>query len=817
MSLRHIFRRLAKTPLFTVMTVATLAIGIGANSAIFSVIDGILLNPLPYSHPEELIAVNHAAPGLNWNDAHIAPFLYFTYREQGHALQRLGMWRSNSVSVTGLAEPEQIDAADVTSEVLPTLGTPPLLGRWFSAADDSPGARLSVVLLYPYWRARFGGDRSVLGRQIVVDGQSAEIIGVMPGNFRFLDVHPSLILPLRLDRNKVIVGNFSYRGLARLKPGVTPAQAVADLARLVPVAVHSFPPVPGTSLKLFEKGDLAPNVRLLKQELVGDISKTLWVIMATIGMVLLIACANVANLLLVRAEGRRQELAIRAALGAGWLRIARELLAESLTLGMMGGIAGLGFAFGALRVILAAAPATLPRLDQISIGPSVWLFTLGVSLLAGLFFGAIPIFKNARAEAAGALRGGGRSMSESRERHRARSVLVVVQVALALVLLIGSGLMIRTFQALRHVQPGFTNPAAVQTFRASIPRTAAPGPLAVARIEKSILDKIQAIPGVSSAGIASVLPMDDGGWIDPVETRDHPDVPGKALQMRVYKFVSPGLLDAMGNKLVAGRDFTWVDAFDLRPVAMVSESLARELWREPSAAIGKQIRERLNSPWREVIGVVADEREDGVDQPAPAIAYWPIPARDFAGNPVFAESSMIYVVRSSRAGTSALLNDIQRAVWSVNADMPLAAVRTLQEIYSKSLARTAFTLLLLGIAGGMALLIGLVGIYGVISYSASQRTREIGIRVALGARRWEVTRMFIAHGLALAAIGIACGLASAAALTRLMSSLLFEVRATDPATYAAVSFLLLAAAILASAIPALRATSVDPVDALRGD
>jgi predicted permease len=816
MAFKHVFRRLAKTPLFTSVTVATLAIGIGANSAIFTVIDGILLHPLPYSHPEELISVSHPIPGLDFLSAGIAPFLYFTYREQGRALQYVGMWRTNSASVTGLTVPEQIDVADMTSEVLPALGTQPLLGRWLSPADDSPGARLGVVLLHPYWQARFGGDRSIIGRQIVVDGQPAEIVGVMRRQFRFLDLHPSLIRPLRLDRNNVVLGNFQYRGLARLKPGVTPNQALADLARLVPIAIHSFPPMPGTSTN-WEHSGLAPNIHPLKDDVIGDIGKTLWVIIATIGMVLLIACANVANLLLVRAEGRRQELAVRAALGAGWLRIARELLAESLTLGLMGGIAGLGFAYGALRIVLAAAPANLPRVDQISIGPSVWLFTLGISLLAGLLFGAIPVFKNARQEAAGALRGGGRSMSESRERHRARGVLVVVQVGLAVVLLIGSGLMIRTFQALRNVQPGFTDPAAVQTFRATIPRTAARDPLAVAHIEKSILDNIQAIPGVSSVGSASVLPMDGGHWLDPIETRDHPDVLGKALKMRLFKFVSPGLLNAMGNRLVAGRDFTWVDAFELHPAAMVSENLARELWREPSAAIGKQIRERKNSPWREVIGVVADEREDGVDQPAPAMVYWPVPAGNFVGNPVFAEASMTYVVRSNRAGTSALLNDIQQAVWSVNADMPLAAVRTLQEIYSKSLARTAFTLLLLGIAGGMALLIGLVGIYGVISYSVAQRTREIGIRVALGARRQEVTRMFVVHGLTLAGIGIVCGLAAAASLSQIMASLLFEVRSTDPATYAAVSFLLLVSAVLASAIPALKATSVDPADALRSE
>jgi putative ABC transport system permease protein len=630
-----------------------------------------------------------------------------------------------------------------------------------------------------------------------------------------------LLKPLRLDRSKTFLGNFSYEGIARLKPGASIAQASAEVARLIPVALHGFPPPPGYSARLFDDIRLAPSIVPLKETLVGDIGKTLWVLMATIGMVLLIACANVANLLLVRAEGRRHELAIRAALGAGGSRLAWELLAESMTLGLFGGVAGLAVAYGAVQILRAMAPARLPRLDQITVDPWVVIFTLAVSLIAGLLFGAIPAIKCARQGVALELRAGGRSMSQSRESQRARSILVVVQVALALVLLIGSGLMIRTFQALRHVQPGFTGANEIETLRLTIPSQSVKDPLAVARMEQEILEKIKSISGVSAAGIASTIPMTSEGWHDPIEVEDRSYEEGKIPPLRSYKFISPALLGAMGNTLVAGREFTWEDISEKRLVAMVSENLARELWRDPASAVGKRIRENRKSPWREVIGVVGDEREDGVDQKAPTMVYWPILMKDFmkelGGDEFYVPRSLAYIVRSNRTGTRGFLDDIQRAVWSVNPNLPLASVRTLQNIYDRSLARTSFTLVLLAIAGAMAMLIGLVAIYGVLSYSVSQRTREIGIRMALGARKQEVTRLFLGHGFALAAIGVACGIAGAVALTRWMSSLLFEISPLDPFTYAAVSLILICAALLASTIPALRATSIDPVDALRAE
>jgi putative ABC transport system permease protein len=818
MKLRHILRRFLRAPMFTVIVVATLAIGIGANTAIFSVIDGILLKPLPYSHSEDLVSLDHKAPGLDIpGGAGIAPFLYFIYREQGRSFEDVGMWNHSSVSVTGLAEPEQVKVLEVTDGLLPLLKVQPLIGRVFSQKDDSPGTPQTVMLTFGYWKARMGGDTKAIGRPITINGKPLEVIGVLPEEFRFLDSRVSMLLPMQWDRNKTFLGQFSFQALARLKPGVTIEQANADAARMIPIALDAFPPFPGGTKSMFVEARLAPVVKPLKKEVVGDIGSVLWVLMGTIGMVLLIACANVANLLLVRADGRRQELAIRAALGAGWGQIARELMMESLMLGLLGGAAGLALAGGALRLLVAMAPADLPRIENISIDNTVLLFTLGVSLFAGLLFGLIPVMKYAAPQLGTALRAGGRTLSQSKERHRARNVLVVVQVALALVLLIGSGLMIRTFQTLRHVEPGFTKPEQVQTLRISIPDSQVKDDVQAVRAEQEIIEKIGAIPGVVSVATASLVPMTNSGWHDGIYIQDRPAEEGKLPKLRLYKFASPGLIKTMGNSLIAGRDFTWTDLYEKRPVAIVSDNLARELWREPGAAIGKRIRDVLNGPWREVVGVVSDEYDNGVMQKPPTMVIWPTLLDNFAGNKTFVWRNLVYVVRSSRTGSSGFLNEISRAVWSVNPNLPLADVHTLQEIYDKSLARTSFTLVMLAIAGAMALLLGVVGIYGVISYSVSQRTREIGIRMALGARKEELMRMFVGQGLRLASIGVACGLLAAVGLTRLMKSLLFEVKPLDPFTFATVALGLVLAAALASYLPALRATAVDPTEALCAD
>ena len=816
MRLRQILRRLLQLPMFTTMAVATLAIGIGANTAMFSVVEGILLKPLPYSHPDELIALDHEAPGVNVPRAGMAEFLYYTYREDARTVREIGLWRAGTISVTGLTAPEEVPNLRVTQGVLPMLGVQPLLGRIFSPQDDAADSPRTVIVTSGYWRAKLGASPSAIGQRLLLNGDPTEIIGVLPDTFRFLDLQPALVVPMRIDRSKTILGGFNYAGLARLRPNATVAQANAEFKRLIPVALQRFPPFPGSSAKMFEEARLAPTARGLKESLIGDVGTALWVVMGTIGAVLLIACANVANLLLVRAEGRQQELAIRAALGAGRARIARELLAESMILGLIGGALGVAIAYGGVRWLVALAPGNLPRLREVSIDATVLLFTLGISLLAGLLFGAIPVLKYARPRLGTALRAGGRSLSDSRERHRARSTLVVVQVALALVLLVSSALMIRTFQALRNVHPGFSRPEEILTVRLSIPEAQVRDAAAVARMEQAIAEKIAALPGVQSVGVTSTLPMDGSGWNDPVFAQDHVYTESQVPPVRRFRFITPGLLATLGRPVIAGRDFTWTDLYDMRPVVMVSENLARELWGQPPAALGKRIRD-FRGTWREVVAVVSDGRDDGVNQKPAAIVYWPILMAEFGNTKTFVMRSISYAVRSTRVGSDGLLNEVSQAVWSVNPNLPLANVRTLQEIYDKSLARTSFTLVMLAIAGAMALLLGLAGIYGVISYSVSQRTKEIGIRMALGARDQEVTRMFVGGGLKLALIGVACGLAAAFAVTRLMTSLLFNVSPADPVTYGGVALTLLAATLLASYVPALRATSVDPVQALRAE
>jgi len=815
--MRHVIRRLVHMPLFTAIAVGTLAIGIGANAAIFSVVEGVLLKPLPFPGPGELIDVNHSAPGVGITSAGSSPFLYFTYRKESTTLQEVGLWRSDASSITGRGEPEEVEEIDVTQSVLPALGVQPFVGRWFSEQDDTPDSAATVILTYGYWKAKFGGDPSAVGQKLLVDGRPRDIIGVMPERFHFLDHKPALIVPLRLDPNKVFLGNFSYQSLARLKPGVALEQATTDVARMIPIAIARYPPFPGFSAKMFSEARLAPALKPLKDAFVGEIGGVLWVLMGTIGVVLLIACANVANLLLVRAESRQQELAVRAALGAGRGDIVRELLLESVTLGVLGGIAGTGLAYAALRALVAIAPASLPRLDDIGIDAVVLAFTLLISVAAGLLFGAVPVVKYVGPGLVGALRGGGRTASQSRERHRARNTLVVVQVALALVLLVGSGLMIRTFQALRRVDPGFVRPAELQTLRIGIPRTQVADLVEVVRTEQAIGEKIGAIPGVSSVAMSSYAPMSGRNWNDPVFADDRVYPEGQIPPLRHFKFISPGLLKTMGNAVVAGRDFTWTDVYEKRLVALVSENLARELWREPGAALGRRIRENTKAEWREVVGVVSDERDDGVDQKAPPTVMWPLLMAKFEGDDVFAQRSLTYIVRSSRTGSSGFLGEIGRAVWSVNPNLPLASVRTQQELLDRSMARTSFALVMLAIAGGMALLLGVAGVYGVISYAVTQRTREIGIRIALGARSGEVTRMFVAQGLRLASIGVACGLVSAVALTRLIASMLYAVTAIDPITYFAVALGLAGATALASSVPAFQASSVDPVDALRAE
>jgi putative ABC transport system permease protein len=715
-----------------------------------------------------------------------------------------------------VSEPEQVRALDVTYGTLQALGVQPAIGRWFSEADDTPGTPDSVILSYGYWQRRLAGKTSVIGQSLIVDSQPRTIIGVMPREFRFLNWEGDLILPERFDRSKIFLGNFSYQGIARLKPGVTLKQANADVARMLSIWLKAWPPAPGFSRALFENARFAPKVLPLKQEVVGDIGPTLWVLMGTLGLVLLIACANVANLLLVRAESRQTELAVRAALGAGWGRIAREMLIESLTLGLMGGALGLVLAYAALRMLVVKGPATLPRLGEITIDPMVLGFTLLVSLLAGLFFGLIPAIKYAGPHVVPSLHGGGRTMSHGRERHRARDMLVVVQVGLALVLLIGSGLMIRTFQALRNVAAGFTHPEQVQLLHISIPDSQVKEPGRVMRMENEMITKLASLPGVASVAFASAAPLERiNNQNDLLYAQDKTYSAGQIPPVRAFRYITPEFLKVEGTPLIAGRDFTWTDIYQMRHVAMVSENLAREMWGSPTAALGKRVRTGLNDAWREIIGVVGDVYDNGVDQKAPAFAYWPAMLDNFELDPRHVTRNGVFVIRTQRAGKESFLKEARQAIWSVDGNSPIFLVRTLKDVYDTSMARTSFTLVLLAIAGAMALALGLVGIYGVIAYAVTARTREIGIRMAVGAQPATLQHMFIRQGLLLAGLGALLGLIAAVGMTRLMASLLFRTAALDPLTFAAVSALLIVAATLASYVPARRATGLNPLEALR--
>jgi predicted permease len=821
-------RMLRKNPGFTSVAVITLAIGIGATTAIFGVVNGVLIKPLPYPNPDELVAVWHVARGMDFGGRlPVSPAMYFTYRKESQTFQEFGLYSPGGASVTGLGQPEQVRAVEVTYGTLQALGVQPILGRWFSAADDSPGGTEPdpVILSYGYWQRKFGGDKNAIGRTLMIDSTSGgaidsrlrQVVGVMPRSFRFLDVDPEIILTLRPDRNRAFLGQFNYASIARLKPGVTVAQASADVQRMLAIWMNEWPPFPGATRQAFESMKIAPNIQPLKDDLVGDTGSVLWVVMGTVGLVLLIACANVANLLLVRTAWRQQELAIRAALGAGRGRIVRGLLVESFLLGLLGGVVGLGLACGGLRLLITVAPANLPRLTEISIDPAVLVFALGASLFSGLFFGAIPAWKYAGTRAATALRSGGRTSTESRESHHARDILVIVQVALALVLLVSSGLMIRTFRAMRNVQPGFSQPEELQTIRISIPPSQVQDPEQVARMESAIRDKIAAIPGVSSVAFSGSIPMDGFFSGDVVWAADKIYPAGQFPPGRRFKWVSPGYFDSLGTRLVAGRDFTWTDVYDHRPVTMLSENMARELWGEPSAAIGKRI--RIAGPgapdWREIVGVVEDVRDDGVQQKAPTIVYWPFLMENFWGDSKFIVRSVAFSIRSKRAGNDGFLNEVSQAVWSVNPNLPLAMVRTMQDVYNRSMAGTSFALVMLGIAGVMALALGMIGIYGVVSYLVSQRTHEIGIRMALGAQRRDILRIVLNQGGRMALVGIVFGLVASLGLTRLMRTMLFGVSPTDALTFASVVVILLAVVLLACWIPARRAMRVDPMVALR--
>lgn len=797
--LRHAFRMIRTKPGFSAPALLSLALGISANVAIFGVINAILMRPLPYPEPDELIGVFNSAvfSGQVFKELPLSLDMYPAYKEDAQSFQEFGVWTPGTAAVTGIGEPEQVATVTMTAGVLRALGIRPYIGRWFSSADEIQGAQKTIILSYAYWQRRFGGDPRVLSRFVLIDSVPHEVIGVMPRTFAFLNLTPDGFVAQSVVVGGPGSGDFDYTGLARLKPGVSLPQANGDVARVLRV----WGARAGEEQEL-EQLQVKPNLHPLKQDVIGDVGSVLTVLMGALALVLLLVCANVANLVQVRAQSRRQEFAIRAALGAGWRRIARELLIESLTLGTLGGAIGLGLAYAGLRLLVTHGPTTLPRVAEISIDSTSILFALACSFGSSLLFGWIALLKSGVTSRLQNARGA----SPGTEQLRSQNALAITQVALALLLLIAAGLLLRSLVALRAVRPGFRLPEQIQTVRLFIPPAQVPQPERVAQMQSDILHQIAAIPGVTAAAFASALPLEleyHNGNVVSVEGR----TPANRIPPnRTTKYISPGLFAALGTRLIAGRDFTWNDLQGERRVAIVSENMARDNWGEPRDALGKRIRIGTNRPWSVVVGVAENVYDDGVDRLPPAIVYFPGVRRNVA-----------FAIRSGRAGADGFLKEIAAKIHGVDSSLALVKVRTLDDLYRLSMARTSFALVLLGIAAAMALTLATVGVYGVLAYAVAQRRHEVGIRVALGAEPGMIKALFIRRGLVLASTGGIIGLFSAAALSRWISVLLFGVKSVDYLSYGVSGVLIVAAAVAASYIPARRAASLNPMETLRNE
>jgi predicted permease len=823
--LRYALRTLRRSPGFATVAIFTLALGIGATTAMFSVVNGVLLRPLPYPEQDRLIEIVHEAPGIGASAWFASPAIYFAYRDHGRAFEAVGLWDwdGSPVTVTGAGRPESVTSLEVTREILPILGATPIVGRTFGEADDRPGSAPTAVISYGYWQRRFGGADPV-GDTLVVDGVARQIVGVLPQSFRFFDYPADIFLPLQLSRADAVFPSFDGKAIARLKAGVTLAQANADAARIIPILTKEFAPRGADLARLsaqLARSRFAPRFRWLKDAVVGDLRETLWILMGTIGLLLLIACANVANLVLVRTHSRHPELVLRSALGAGWAGLARVVLTESAILGFLGGAAGVAVAYVSLPLLLSLGAEDLPQIMSVTIDPMVLGAAMGTAVMATLLFAIVPVVQLALPRLPlAALHAGGRSMTSERQGNRTRHVLVVAQVAIALVLLVGSGLMIRTFYTLRNVDPGFREPAGIQTFQLTIPRGDKPadGPAAEAarahtlRMQHAIVDRLAAVSGVESAGFSSFndgLPLDgDGRSTGRWRYVDGREAARSLTTAWELQRVSPGFFETLRTPLVAGRLFDWTDVHERRQVMLVSENLARTEFGSARAALGRRLSPDPSDPGAEIVGVVHDVHHNGLNEPAPETAILPAIAADTSS----------FVVRSPvRAGTAAFLRELHDAVWSVNGTLSPANVRTFGDLYRRAMARATMTLLLLAVTGGVALVLGLIGIYGIVGYAAAQRRREIGVRLALGAKPGEVQRLFVKRALVLVSIGVVIGLGAAAALTRWMASQLFGVSPLDPSTHVAVALGLVATGAIASYVSARRGTTLDPVTVLKAN
>jgi predicted permease len=809
-------RRLWATPAFTLTALTTLAAAIGANALLFALVHGVLLKPLPFPEPERLVGVWHVAPGLIPGPVNQGAFTYFTYRESATVFEDIGLWSGATAIVSGRGDPEELETLSVTDGTLPLLRVRPELGRGFMADDDAPGSRDTVILSRDYWLRAFAGNPAAIGQSLMVDGRAREVIGVLPAGFALLRQTPDLVLPLRLDRATVQIGAFRHQGVARLKPGVTLTEAHADLARLIPGMPDRFPIPAGFSRAMYDGFKLAPDVHPLADDLVGDVSGMLWVLFGAVGLLLLVACANVANLFLVRTEGRRQEIAVELALGAGLRRITGQLVGESLLLSLASAAVGLLLAAGGVQVLRAVAPAGLPRLSDVAIDPVVVAFALVLAAVAGVIFGVTPILKYGRPELSTALKAGGRGSGDDAARQRLRRLLVAAQVAVALTLVVGSALLMRAFTAARDVAPGVVEPGNVLTVRIAIPEAVIADPLATARAHEQIARRLAEVRGVHAVGQTSSVTMDGANRQDPLFAEGVTDTNGQMAPVRRMKWIAPGYFAAIGSPVLAGRDLTWEDVHDRRPVAVIGVTLARELFGDAAAALGRRVRVTPTSPWREVVGVAGMEYDDGPLRPATPIVYWPFQQYGYMPGRVTVARALTYMLRSDRVHDTGLLRDVQLAVWAVHPTLPLARIETVQEVFDRSTAQLSFTLVTLAVAAAVTLLLGVVGIYGVIAYVVAQRRREVAIRMALGADARTVVGLFVRHGVVTVALGLGAGALLSAMATQALSAWLYDVSPFDPLAYAGAVTLLGVVAIVAVWLPARAATRVSPGLALRG-
>ena len=808
---RYGLRRLLRTPGFTFVTVFTLALGIGATAAILSVVNAVLLRPLPYDQAEDLLVVWHSSEGLGYDRIRMSPAIFLTIEAEQTTLDAFGSWFFGSATVTGLQEPETAGVLVASAGVFSALRLSASHGRLLQARDGDPEAPPTAVLSHGYWTRRFGADPAAIGRTVMVDGVSTEIVGVLPAGVGFLDYEPDLYLPVRLDAEDATLLSFDYNGLARRKADTSLEAIHADLARLIPLSVERYA---WTTPERAEEFGLRPNVHPLREQVVGRVARNLWILLGAVGLVLLLACINVANLLLVRAESRRREVAVRQALGGGRSRIARHFATENMLISLAGGAAGILLAMGLLRLLLRMAPANLPRTSEIGLDSTILLATLVASIGVGLLFTLLPLVQRNQRSLSAALRDGGRGGTSGRSRNRVRNALASVQVALSLVLLLASALMVRSFLTLRAIDPGFDRPEEVVTFRLYTPRAQTPEDDEAIEIHRRIVESLESIPEVESVGLASGFTMElrsNTNELYADESRT-----GDAFDPSIhYKAIGGDYFEAMRIPLLAGRTIRWDDIADRRHVGLITENLAVRHWGSPAGAVGRRIRHSTEDPWREVIGVVGDVRDAGITSDAPGVVYWPMAVAEFLGSPSWVRRDLAYVVRTGVMPPTSVLPQVRQAIWSVNPDLPLANIRTLDEVARRDMAPTQFMMTLLLVAAGVALILGTVGVYGVISYAVSQRTQEIGIRMALGATAADIKRLGLRHGLLIALTGGVLGSALAVVLGRTIEAALYGVSPSDPVSVAAIVTVLGGVVLLASYVPARRATRVEPTTALR--